>query len=363
MFELLLVVVDDVGVCPPIYDYPKVGVPQADSHLFYWPKAAPAGEEGRAAIAGEGPGKGRMEERTQEERTSRKRAAARMKIGELPDLRIVAIESLRLHEAPDERRLGAIEERLLAERVLKHPPVVADPGDGEDLIVLDGANRVSALRSLGILHLPVQVISLEDPSLEIRSWHHAVERLDRDFFLRALGVDGDVVVFEPERPRDGAREAPGSTEDASLFNGHSCTLTFAVGGRVALGNGTGVLGRLASLERVTSLYRNMPLFDRVSYTNLDDLRTHYPAFSTLVSFQPFDRDEIVEMVRAGRRLPAGITRIILPKRALGINMRLEFLELPIAVEHKHRCLQDVIHRKVAERSIRFYEEPTFRFDE
>lgn len=304
-----------------------------------------------------------MEERTKDTRTKERRATAGMKIGELPDLRIVPIEALRLHEAPDERRLEGIEERLLAERVLKHPPVAADPGDGEGLIVLDGANRVSAMRNLGLLHLPVQVVSLEDPSLEIRSWHHAVERLDRDFFLRALGEDGDVAVFEPERPRDGAREAPGSRDDNALFNGHSCTLTFAAGGRVAFGNRTGVLGRLASLDRVTALYRHMPLFDRVSYTNLDDLRTHYPAFSTLVSFRPFGREEILEIVRAGRRLPAGVTRIILPKRALGINMRLEFLELPIAVEHKNRCLQDVIHRKVMERSIRFYEEPTFRFDE
>jgi hypothetical protein len=302
-----------------------------------------------------------------DEPTTDERGASRIKIGELPDLRIVAMDAILLHEEPDPRRRDAIEDRLRSERVLKHPPIVADPGDGR-FVVLDGANRVTAMRNLGIKHIPVQVVRLDDPNLEIRSWHHAVERLDRSFFLRALGTNGGMEVLGAH-VWIGTGAAANSAADSlggslrAILNGHVCAVTFPAGDSIAVNSAASVFGRVSALERITRLYRDRPVFDRVSYTNLDDLRSHYPGFTALVSFRPFRRDEIMEVVRAGRVLPAGLTRIILPKRALGIDMPLDLLEQPVALERKNRSLRELIQRKVEERSIRFYEEPTFRFDE
>jgi hypothetical protein len=292
---------------------------------------------------------------------------SRLKIGELPDLRIVAADAILLHEEPDAARSASLERRLRSEGVIKNPPIVADPGGGV-FIVLDGANRVSALRNLGIRRLPVQVVPLDDPTLEIRTWHHAVERLERRFFARALGADRDAAVFASRGavPGRGSSAAAGATPESghgAAMDGYLCAFTFASGDALVVENHVGVFDRVSALDRITGLYRDGRFFDRVSYTNMEDLRLHYPDFTALVSFQPFLKSEILEVVRAGRRLPSGITRVVLPKRALGIDVSLEFLERPGTLEEKRDGLRDLIQRRVAGKSIRFYEEPTFRFDE
>jgi len=79
------------------------------------------------------------------ERATRENPATRIKIGELPDLRIVATDAILLHEELDPRRCEALETRLRSDRILKNPPIVADSGGGA-FIVLDGAHRVTAMR-------------------------------------------------------------------------------------------------------------------------------------------------------------------------------------------------------------------------
>ncbi len=64
-----------------------------------------------------------------------------------------------------------------------------------------------------------------------------------------------------------------------------------------------------------------------------------------------------------RRVPSGITRVLLPKRALCFNLQLEILRVGLSLEEKEAWLQQTIREKVAAKSIRFYREPTFSFDE
>src|SRR3990172_164351 len=72
---------------------------------------------------------------------------------ELPDLRILPIDHLLLHEEHDAQRSQPLGARLAADGVLRNPPVVA-PLPGEDrFVVLDGANRVTALAVLNIPHI------------------------------------------------------------------------------------------------------------------------------------------------------------------------------------------------------------------
>ncbi len=291
-----------------------------------------------------------------------------LKIGELPDLRIVSLSDLYFHEEPDEERLLSLVSRLGAESVLKNPPIVTDPGEGRRLVILDGANRVTALMKLGYEHIPVQVVALDDPLLTVRCWHHAVERLGKEFFLEKIGAMAGVRLIQghPDsmRDEDNGQESYGSQERTpGRDDGFICSLTFDDTSSVSAFNSGKLLEQVEKLCEITDLYLHTPYSDRVSYTKLAFLKHNYPEFRTLFTFRPFDKHELLEVVLSGKKLPAGITRVFLPKRALGLNIRLELLKSSLTLDEKNHWLTEAIHKLVANKSIRFYQEPTFVFDE
>jgi hypothetical protein len=177
--------------------------------------------------------------------------------------------------------------------------------------VLDGANRVTALRKLGYSHLLVQELDLFDPGLTLGSWHHAIERLSAEELLEhAASIPGVTMQEEEARP---VNTVPG------LARFH-----FPPRRVVSLQGGEGLDERVIQPHKLTQVYHRFSYFDRVSYT---------------------------------------VTRMLLPKRALRFNLQLEMLRAGLSVEEKESWLQQTILEKVADKSIRFYQEPTFFFDE
>jgi len=272
-----------------------------------------------------------------------------IKIGVLPDLRIVGIDSLRFHEEHNENRVKVLKNRLRDEGILKHPPVVMSTEEPDRYILIDGANRVTTLGELGITHLPVQIVKLTDPLLEISSWHHAVEGFGKDEFLHALSN------------RAGVEVVP---ESAELMNKTLlCDLVFNNGDTYHVYNSNGLEDRVNELRLLTGAYLKTGSFDRVSYTDLEDLKKHYPDFETLILFSDFSKNDIREIAGNGVRLPSGLTRVILPKRALGLNLELKLLRSSDDLASKNIWLSEMIHKKVSDKSIRFYQEQTFVFNE
>src|SRR5512134_3629968 len=106
---------------------------------------------------------------------------------ELPDLRILPVEQLLLHEQHDAQRSEPLAMRLKTDEMLRNPPIVAPiPGESR-FVVLDGANRVTALARLGIPHVVAQVVDYEDEELILDTWYHLVSDLPREQFHRAIG--------------------------------------------------------------------------------------------------------------------------------------------------------------------------------
>ncbi len=275
--------------------------------------------------------------------------SSNLKIGKLPDLRIVNMKSLRFHEEHDELRTRKLAERLESDGFLKNPPVAASIEDSSDLILLDGANRVSALSRLRIEHVPAQVVALSDPCLVVSTWGHAVEKLGKDYFLGKITARAGLEI---------TRSGDGTAKNTFL-----CALTFRDEEIYYLHDGSGLNKRIDQLEFITGMYRHTDLSDRVSYTETEYLTAHYPDFQTLITFQEFTKDEIAMLADNGRKLPSGLTRIVLPRRALGLNVGLDILRSPDDLDEKNRWLKRLIHDKVIEKSIRFYQEQTFMFNE
>ncbi len=276
-----------------------------------------------------------------------------LKIGELPQLKITPISDIIFHEEPDTERSGRLIEYLRKENILKNPPVVATHKGTKKFILLDGANRLTALQNLGIPDVLVQVIDLFDSGLIFLHWHHAVEKFSKDPFLTAISKLSEISISEA------AGNVLNNEEDGELL----CQIQFADSSIYAVRAHEDLFQRVKDLRDITNLYHGSQYMDRVSYTNIEHLKNNYPRFSALIVFRKISKEELVLVTDNGMRIPSGITRIILPKRALRLNVPLDLLRFDVDTSQKNHWLNKRINDQIKDKSIRFYHEPTFLFDE
>ena len=274
-----------------------------------------------------------------------------LKIGELPELNILAIGDVLFHEEPDIERVAKLIDRFSADGMLKNPPVVAKVDGNSSRILLDGANRITALIKLEFRDVLVQEIELSDPSLIISQWHHAVEYLTKQ----------EIITHIDDIPGITRKEWLGDADadDPDFL----CRIEFTDETGNALFGAGDFFSKVDQLRQFTDIYHKLAYMDRVSYTNLAHLKKNYLNLSALVSFRNFTKDEVLAISGVGKRVPSGITRVMLPKRALNFNLHLDILKSNLSLEEKNDWLHETIRHKIFNKSIRFYREPTFFFDE
>lgn len=276
-----------------------------------------------------------------------------LKVGELPDLKIMPIQEIIFHEEPDLERSATLKLFLQKEGKLKNPPVVAQYEGYNHHILLDGANRITALKELEIKDVLVQRLDLFDPDLLFRHWHHAVEKFTKQEFLNKLAkIESINIEKKPQKEID-------FHDDGRQL----CQIQFADEDIYRITADCDLFKKVDILNMISSIYRGFAYMDRVSYTNLVHLKEHYPDFCAVVCFKKFTKEELIQIVQNNKKLPSGITRIILPKRALRLNVPLDILRFQAPIEEKNHWLQERINLQVKDKSIRFYYEPAFLFDE
>jgi hypothetical protein len=113
----------------------------------------------------------------------------------LPTLQILETASLIPHEWHDDQRAKPLVERLRASGVLRNPPIVTPFTDGSDrYMVLDGANRSTAFRQMGLPHILAQVVPADDPGLGLHTWNHVLWNWDPAKFFDAISsIEGTTV--------------------------------------------------------------------------------------------------------------------------------------------------------------------------
>lgn len=270
-------------------------------------------------------------------------------VGGFPDLRLIPVSDLLLHEEVDLERVARLLDRLSADGILRNPPIAASLSGSDRFLLLDGANRVSAIENLDIPHLLVQVESFEDPALEVRHWNHVV----RDIEARALAdyahnADGLELVAE----------IPDGDPDyfASIVTGDGKASHMRASGSMKQ--------RVQHLRAMVDVYYSREArLDRVNHADIKALKEQHPHFGAVVMFPDFSKDVVRAIAESGDRLPSGVTRILVPRRVLGFNLRLPLLKSNLPLEEKRRWLEDQIQLKVSEHKVRYYQEPTFVFDD
>ncbi len=277
---------------------------------------------------------------------------------ELPELRFVEVERLVPHEQHDEQRAEPLVRKLREAGMLKNPPIVAplapdDPADPR-LVVLDGANRVTAARAAGLPHLLVQVVAYDSDAVELSTWHHALIGPRRAELETMFGAIPGLACEDCD-PRH-ARAVLARREAFAIVHVEDET--------IVLRGGRDLHEHNALLNQVVDGYRHRWRYHRVTSDWLGDARGRFPDVSALVVFPRFEQAEILELAVSGARLPAGITRHLIPWRALRVNIPLAVLEDPTrTTAEKDLWLKEWIQDRVVNRHVRFYEESTVLFDE
>jgi len=80
-----------------------------------------------------------------------------------------------------------------------------------------------------------------------------------------------------------------------------------------------------------------------------------------VRFSRFEKNEIIALALKGLRLPAGVTRHIVPGRVLGLRVDIEMLEGGKPEEREIALMREVRER-FGKGSLRIYLEPVISFD-
>jgi hypothetical protein len=269
----------------------------------------------------------------------------------VPVLRVWAVDRLLLHEEADAARVDRLVDALRRDGVLRNPPAVAPVADRR-AVVLDGANRVSAVRALGLSHIVVQPVAYDDPEITLSAWRHfAAESVPGTLRAAAEAELGPLRVI-----RDGAEA------ERRLAAGEGIAAILDGGGTALVPGPAAGVAAAAALSRLTVLYRNGRPVHRIAGGSLDDLRAAYGT-GALVLFRRFEKSEILGLAAQGGRLPAGITRHLVPGRALRLNTPLAWLAEPTDLAAKQAVLEAQLRQRWQAHGVRYYAEPTFLFDE
>jgi len=271
----------------------------------------------------------------------------------LPNLLLSVTTLLVPHEDCDPRRVEKLSNRILEEGILKNPPVVASIPESERYVVLDGANRTMAFQHAGIPHIVAQLVSYADPGVMVDTWYHVVSGMVLGEFESALtkiaGVELQACNLEDARWALVAEEALAYIICES-----------GVRKVVPPKNRNRDIRILCDL---VNSYKGKADIFRASNDIWEIQKPFYPDISALVVFPRLRPVDILHAAQNDYRIPSGITRHIIPARALNVNIPIGILMADWTLERKREWMHNWWMERMAANAIRYYAESTFSFNE
>lgn len=277
----------------------------------------------------------------------------------MPNLRLVPVDRVRFHEHPERSRTLRLVERLRSEAFLRNTPIVADMDSGEFLL-LDGANRVSAFMELGYSHIPVQVVDYGDERVQLKGWHHLLVN-GRSLKLKEKfgALEGVKLAEVPQQRLTRLLElrtvyavlVDESAQCWGLFpNREGATIE--------------IRERIRVMDQAVAAYEGQSKLERIKLAEFSRL----PAVLRTVDhqlclFPVLAKNELLQLAGQGVMIPTGLTRHLIPGRALGINLDLKFLAEPTGETEKLERFRAYVEGLEMEGRIRFYEESVFIMNE
>jgi len=266
-------------------------------------------------------------------------------------LRVVAMKDVFPHENIDPRRVARLSDKIKTADVLTNPPIVVE-SDGK-YIVLDGATRTTAFRQLGYPHIIVQMFAEEDDKLGLDTWRHAIRQIEPSELVRILDRMPEISMIASQ---------PETVLQEITDYGGLCYLTTVENKTYHIKPAPHV-NHLDALNKLTQTYIEASYVTRTIESDINRVAKEYPDLTALVIFPKYEIEQVLQITRAGRALPAGITRFLIPGRVMRLNANLAVLKSSQSLSEKNEWLYELTMKKLADDQVRYYQEPVYLLDE
>ncbi len=267
------------------------------------------------------------------------------------DLKIVPVASIKLQEYVQKNRMDKLATAIKKEGILKNPPIVANFFN-DTYLHLDGANRITGV---SLLHYPnclVQVVDYGDPThVHLMSWSHLI-KIHKEQFL----------AFVSKLPGVTIKTSKSFNPRALLQPQIACVVVFADGATYEVTVEARFHDMVKLLGDIVKYYSESAV-ERVfsgSPWNAESIRTRFERYTeknALIIFPTFSPQQVVTLVDKGVLMPAGVTRHVVYRRKLNVNLPLDYLKITSLVKANEKLQQFLQHR-----SVRLYEEPIIYFE-
>lgn len=255
----------------------------------------------------------------------------------VPVLRVVPLESIRRHEEVDPLRVERLQSRMSAEGIQVNPMVCIEAPGGE-LVLLDGATRTETLKRIGLSLAVVQIV--EQHSIELSTWHHVVRECTPEELLAVVEASPDLKTTENYgTPSIHPHEGPSR-------------LVIGIDG----------LSENATLSSLVRTYIGRWRVTRTTDPRRDHVAASYPGWAAIVEFPIVTVEDVMAAAVGHDLLPAGVTRFLVPNRALRLNVPLEHLD-GASVPAAQTALNRLLEERASDGRIRRYEGPIYILDD
>ena len=275
---------------------------------------------------------------------------------QFPEIAVLPINELKLHEAESVERTAKLQERIRADGFLRNPVIVGKVLHSSRLhyLLLDGVHRISALKNLGCRDVVAQLIEYSNEGVRVEVWHQLIRGVDPVNLLKSLKrVFGKALSKKPEAEANELRKKELILMHLLLKNGRSYIIE----------RQSNLQSTTAKIREFFSILASLGEVHRVHEDEAKSVLKSSSAATGILFIQPLSKQHIVEIALSKTKLPAGITRHIIPCRALGIAVDLALLRVELSIVEKSKLIRSVVSQRTEDERVRFYAEPTFVFNE
>lgn len=256
----------------------------------------------------------------------------------LPVLRVVPLESIRRHEKIDPLRVERLKERIGTEGIQANPMVCVEAPEGE-LVLLDGATRTESLKTLGLVHAVVQIV--DALTLELGTWHHVVR-----------GGDPAEIIATIEESHGIELTGNYGTPSVHPNKGPSLLVSPADG-----------ISENQALSALVASYTGRWEVIRTTDPHREQVAASFPGWGAVIEFPTLTVNDVMTAAVSEDLLPAGVTRFVVPDRALRLNISLDLLEAGASTTDAQDRLDEVLEQRASDGRVRRYEGSVFVLDD
>jgi len=270
--------------------------------------------------------------------------------GEKFELKLLSSSEILLHEECEDNRYSRLVERFNEEKVLYNPLIVGKLGDSYMLI--DGANRFQALNQVGCKAILAQIVDYNSLQVQLKSWYHYVNGMTAAELEDYL--DSKNLRYEEWKGKIPMEKL----NQIGVFSseGKAIKIIFPD----SLPEFLKALSAFNRFYETEYSYSRIDSDTEISPENIGELSNED---GLLIIYPDFKKEDIVKISGLNQKLPAGISRHLIPNRVLHIKILIDALRSDENLEKRNEELQKHIQYKIDTKKVRLYREPLLIFDE